>query len=110
MKNFETCYEWQVENFKGVGWAANLRDKLRKSWLGYILQDRQKGGGRATDQIIKTRCSDMQRQMSIEKMGEEIFSCIVVFEEREGEGIIYAIYNIYYIYIYIGVIGMMGMG
>jgi len=40
----------------------------------------------------------MQTQMSIDKMGEEIVSCMLVIEEREKEGFIHIMY-ITYLYI-----------
>lgn len=94
----ETFYERQVGQLKGQDWAASLRDELLKLGLVYISQGRQEGGGRADYQIIKIRCPDMQTQMSIDKMGEEIFSCMLVIKEREKEGFIHII-HITYLYI-----------
>jgi len=94
-EGFESFYERQVGQLKGEDWAASLRDELLKLGLVYISQSRQEGGGRAKHQIIKIRCTDMQTQMSISKMGEEIFICTLVFEEREKERIIHIIYITY---------------
>lgn len=86
-EGFESFYERQVGQLKGEDWAASLRDELLKLGLVYISQSRQESGGRATYQIIKIRCTDMQTQMSIDKIGEDIFSCTLVFEERERGGL-----------------------
>lgn len=71
------------------------KDELLTLGLIYISQGREEGGVRTEYQIIKIRCPDMQTQMSIDKMGEEIFGCTLVFEEREKERIIHILYITY---------------
>jgi hypothetical protein len=72
---------------KGEDWAASLRDELLKLGLVYVSQDREEVGGRANYQIIKIRCPDMQTEMSINKMGEEIFSCTLISKKEKRRGL-----------------------
>lgn len=85
-------------HLKWEDWAVSLRDELLTLGLLHISQGRQEGSGRANYQIIKIRRPDMQTQMSIDKMGEEIFSCMLIFEKREKERITRIIIYITYSY------------
>ena len=66
-------YEWQLGNWKCESWAVSLRDEMYKLVFRYTLFDRWEMDLEYICQIIRTRCRDIQRQWSREKMKEKTF-------------------------------------
>jgi hypothetical protein len=70
-KLLECCYYWKAGTLKWESSVISLKDKPYKTVLGYIWLQRQGSNSEYTCKIITTRCINIQRQSSREKIREK---------------------------------------